>query len=260
MDTAKWTQGVESKPIRPQKDCPRCNSSNTKFCYYNNYSLSQPRHFCKTCRRYWTEGGTLRNVPVGGGSRKTKKSSSSSSSSSKKFPADLSFSQPSDENPKISEGHNLNLAYPSTNRVPGFVALPYSDHSKTLNFPNPNFSSFSSQDSVMEFLTSRELISSNLMSMPVSGSGSGSVSVSNTMYPSSGFPLHGFKLPSLNFSSDGLENGYVNVGGGFQNTNTRFPFPTEDLKQVSTSEFEQDRGKGEPINGYWNKMLFGGSW
>ncbi|GMH05455.1 hypothetical protein Nepgr_007295 [Nepenthes gracilis] len=53
--------------------CPRCNSSNTKFCYYNNYSLSQPRYFCKGCRRYWTQGGTLRNVPVGGGCRKSKR-------------------------------------------------------------------------------------------------------------------------------------------------------------------------------------------
>eukprot|EP00252_Welwitschia_mirabilis_P012962 TRINITY_DN2862_c0_g1_i1.p1 TRINITY_DN2862_c0_g1~~TRINITY_DN2862_c0_g1_i1.p1 ORF type:complete len:353 (-),score=59.65 TRINITY_DN2862_c0_g1_i1:1100-2158(-) len=56
----------------PQK-CPRCESTNTKFCYYNNYSLSQPRYFCKTCRRYWTKGGTLRNVPVGGGCRKNKR-------------------------------------------------------------------------------------------------------------------------------------------------------------------------------------------
>uniref|UniRef100_A0A7N0TK29 Dof zinc finger protein n=1 Tax=Kalanchoe fedtschenkoi TaxID=63787 RepID=A0A7N0TK29_KALFE len=46
--------------------CPRCNSRNTKFCYYNNYSLNQPRHYCKTCRRYWTQGGVTRNVPVGG--------------------------------------------------------------------------------------------------------------------------------------------------------------------------------------------------
>ncbi|MCD9642535.1 hypothetical protein HAX54_029390 [Datura stramonium] len=53
--------------------CPRCDSSNTKFCYYNNYSLSQPRHLCKSCKRYWTRGGTLRNVPLGGASRKTKK-------------------------------------------------------------------------------------------------------------------------------------------------------------------------------------------
>ncbi|KVH99299.1 Zinc finger, Dof-type [Cynara cardunculus var. scolymus] len=54
--------------------CPRCESLNTKFCYYNNYNLSQPRHFCKNCRRYWTKGGVLRNVPVGGGCRKTKRS------------------------------------------------------------------------------------------------------------------------------------------------------------------------------------------
>uniref|UniRef100_A0A5B7B743 Dof zinc finger protein n=1 Tax=Davidia involucrata TaxID=16924 RepID=A0A5B7B743_DAVIN len=54
--------------------CPRCESLNTKFCYYNNYNLSQPRHFCKSCRRYWTKGGVLRNVPVGGGCRKTKRS------------------------------------------------------------------------------------------------------------------------------------------------------------------------------------------
>ncbi|XP_073008890.1 dof zinc finger protein DOF5.7-like [Typha latifolia] len=60
--------------------CPRCDSPNTKFCYYNNYSLSQPRHFCKTCRRYWTRGGVLRNVPVGGGCRKNKKSKSPASS------------------------------------------------------------------------------------------------------------------------------------------------------------------------------------
>ncbi|XP_071709986.1 uncharacterized protein [Rutidosis leptorrhynchoides] len=50
--------------------CPRCDSSNTKFCYYNNYNLTQPRHFCKTCRRYWTKGGALRNIPIGGGCRK----------------------------------------------------------------------------------------------------------------------------------------------------------------------------------------------
>ena len=67
----------------PQK-CPRCESTHTKFCYYNNYSLSQPRYFCKTCRRYWTKGGTLRNIPVGGGCRKNKKPSSSNSPSSKK--------------------------------------------------------------------------------------------------------------------------------------------------------------------------------
>ncbi|RLN29588.1 hypothetical protein C2845_PM05G14360 [Panicum miliaceum] len=60
--------------------CPRCDSTNTKFCYFNNYSLSQPRHFCKACRRYWTRGGALRNVPVGGGCRRNTKRSSKKSS------------------------------------------------------------------------------------------------------------------------------------------------------------------------------------
>ncbi|KAJ4712944.1 cyclic dof factor 3-like [Melia azedarach] len=54
--------------------CPRCNSMDTKFCYYNNYNINQPRHFCKACQRYWTAGGTMRNVPVGAGRRKNKNS------------------------------------------------------------------------------------------------------------------------------------------------------------------------------------------
>ncbi|KAF5751292.1 Dof zinc finger protein [Tripterygium wilfordii] len=57
-------------PEKEQLKCPRCDSNNTKFCYYNNYNLSQPRHFCKNCKRYWTKGGALRNIPVGGGTRK----------------------------------------------------------------------------------------------------------------------------------------------------------------------------------------------
>ncbi|XP_042485652.1 cyclic dof factor 2-like [Macadamia integrifolia] len=56
--------------------CPRCNSMDTKFCYYNNYNVNQPRHFCKNCQRYWTAGGTMRNVPVGAGRRKNKNSAS----------------------------------------------------------------------------------------------------------------------------------------------------------------------------------------
>ncbi|CAN6887764.1 unnamed protein product, partial [Brassica oleracea] len=52
--------------------CPRCNSSDTKFCYYNNYNVSQPRHFCRSCQRYWTSGGSMRTVPVGSGRRKNK--------------------------------------------------------------------------------------------------------------------------------------------------------------------------------------------
>lgn len=52
--------------------CPRCNSLETKFCYFNNYNVNQPRHFCKNCQRYWTAGGIIRNVPVGAGKRRNK--------------------------------------------------------------------------------------------------------------------------------------------------------------------------------------------
>ncbi|KAL6562121.1 hypothetical protein OROGR_003128 [Orobanche gracilis] len=70
---AEKTKNLTGRHNHHPLQCPRCNSSNTKFCYYNNYSLSQPRHFCKACKRYWTRGGTLRNVPIGGGCRKNKR-------------------------------------------------------------------------------------------------------------------------------------------------------------------------------------------
>ncbi|XP_060194635.1 dof zinc finger protein DOF1.1-like [Lycium barbarum] len=81
----KMTENISSAaqpPQPPPQKCPRCDSNNTKFCYYNNYSLTQPRYFCKTCRRYWTQGGTLRNVPVGGGCRKGKRTMKGGGSSS----------------------------------------------------------------------------------------------------------------------------------------------------------------------------------
>lgn len=93
-------------PPEPALKCPRCNSTNTKFCYFNNYSLSQPRHFCKACRRYWTSGGALRNVPVGGGCRRNKKSkrsrSKSPSSSEKQTP-----SSSANNNNSIPSTHEL---------------------------------------------------------------------------------------------------------------------------------------------------------
>ncbi|KAF8661566.1 hypothetical protein HU200_056987 [Digitaria exilis] len=69
--------GQDKTLKKPDKilPCPRCNSMDTKFCYYNNYNVNQPRHFCKNCQRYWTAGGTMRNVPVGAGRRKSKNAS-----------------------------------------------------------------------------------------------------------------------------------------------------------------------------------------
>ncbi|XP_057480960.1 dof zinc finger protein DOF2.1-like [Actinidia eriantha] len=141
------TKPQQEKKPRPQPEqalkCPRCDSTNTKFCYYNNYSLSQPRYFCKSCRRYWTKGGTLRNVPVGGGCRKNKRSSSSFSS---KRTQDHALITP---NPSPLVSNLQTLAYESSD-----LSLPFAGlHKQPINghdFPmfgndflgNPSFHTF----------------------------------------------------------------------------------------------------------------------
>ncbi|KAE8708209.1 dof zinc finger protein DOF4.6-like isoform X2 [Hibiscus syriacus] len=282
MGTAQWHQEIVVKPIqemnicpkpgglerkiRPQKEqafnCPRCNSTNTKFCYYNNYSLTQPRYFCKTCRRYWTEGGSLRNIPVGGGSRKNKRSSSSPLSLCEKLPALLappSLSQCSTQNPKIHDGQYLNLAFAAAAASQGYRSnselVPNSLENNNKNqIPTSSSSSSpttsTSQLSALELLTgvsSRGL--NSFIPMPVPDP--------NSVY-ASGFPMQDFK-PTLNFSLDGLESGY---GGlyGVEETTGRLLFPFEDLKQVSsTTDIEQHKEQGDSA-GYWAGMLSGGSW
>ncbi|KAL4309771.1 hypothetical protein GQ457_01G026220 [Hibiscus cannabinus] len=100
--------------------CPRCDSTSTKFCYYNNYNLSQPRYFCKSCRRYWTQGGTLRNVPVGGGTRKASKRSRSSSGLSPSVATSSSSSS------VIHEAESVHMAVnnPVSEAMPGTGAKP----------------------------------------------------------------------------------------------------------------------------------------
>ncbi|KQK09823.1 dof zinc finger protein 5 [Brachypodium distachyon] len=65
-------ESAEARAAAAPLPCPRCRSRDTKFCYFNNYNVNQPRHFCKACHRYWTAGGALRNVPVGAGRRKNR--------------------------------------------------------------------------------------------------------------------------------------------------------------------------------------------
>ncbi|XP_050385287.1 dof zinc finger protein DOF1.8-like isoform X2 [Argentina anserina] len=295
MDTAHWPQGIgvgksvgaevsDSKPIlerrgRPQKDqaltCPRCNSTTTKFCYYNNYSLSQPRYFCKTCRRYWTAGGSLRNVPVGGGSRKNNKrslsSSPSTSNSSKKLAHhDLVMTQQSavSQNPKIHQGQDLNLAYPPTSDQ------DY-DHHSIFNPSSSRISTSSPHNlSAMELLKSTGINASrglmNSFMAPISVSDSNTITMFST--GNHGFPsLQEFK-PSLSFSLDAYESGYGSLQGvqdGTSHQHARLLFPTDqELKQnpstttdttTTSTEFEPSRGEGDHSGVYWNGTL-GGSW
>ncbi|XP_021908400.1 dof zinc finger protein DOF5.6-like [Carica papaya] len=116
QDSRRDQTNQQPQPQPEPQKCPRCDSMNTKFCYYNNYSLSQPRYFCKTCRRYWTQGGTLRNVPVGGGCRKgmkRAKTAGSSSSSSAGSSGETAESTPSPtiipSNPPLFPPGNLGL-------------------------------------------------------------------------------------------------------------------------------------------------------
>lgn len=61
--TEKPSGGKPGKLPRPEgcTPCPRCDSTDTKFCYYNNYNVKQPRYFCKVgpshqeTSRYWAD-------------------------------------------------------------------------------------------------------------------------------------------------------------------------------------------------------------
>ncbi|XP_047938222.1 dof zinc finger protein DOF1.8-like [Salvia hispanica] len=275
MDSAQWTQefGVArsrtegapnacSKPatmerkVRPQKEeainCPRCHSTNTKFCYYNNYSLTQPRYFCKTCRRYWTEGGTLRNVPVGGGSRKNKRSSSSSSNSP--------FSS---QNPKIQhQGHDLNLGFQA-------AAGPPHDYSQFLDFPKIQNSTNTSSSttaplSALNFFTNGGGIAARGLN-----SFFPTLHDQNSAIFASGFPFQECKPAPLSFPTrDGGGSLYENSNSN-SNSNS---VPQEGVNgslmfalgatRRNSSDQDQDQDKGqENSNGLiWNGMLGGGSW
>lgn len=109
----------QQKP--PHQKCPRCESKNTKFLYYNNYSPSQPRYFCKECRRSWTQGGTLRHVPVGGNHRKGKLAKPSPSSRSNGYDSNSQLSPPQllqvPQNGNLTNKEFANLGMAAANPV-----------------------------------------------------------------------------------------------------------------------------------------------
>ncbi|KAJ0962126.1 hypothetical protein J5N97_029954 [Dioscorea zingiberensis] len=235
-NNTRATSQVVERRTRPQKEqalnCPRCNSTNTKFCYYNNYSLTQPRYFCKTCRRYWTEGGSLRNVPVGGGSRKTKRSSCTSNTTTIATTATTStasMSAAASTTTSSIRGQDLNLAFPNPRNMADFRELPNMDSSS--NSANQS-TSLSAMDLLRSGMSVRGL--SPFIPMPMSMPDAGSV-----IYPS-GFGLHDFKPPSLSFPLDGGMQAAVQENAG------RLLFPFEDLRQVTSNnavhDFEQNRG------------------
>ncbi|KAJ4896373.1 Dof zinc finger protein DOF3.7 [Raphanus sativus] len=235
---------MESRKARPQEkvNCPRCNSTNTKFCYYNNYSLTQPRYFCKGCRRYWTEGGSLRNVPVGGSSRKNKKSSTPLASHS---------------NPKLPD---LNPPVLFSSQIPN-------KSSKDLNLLS--FPVMQDHHHALELLRSNG-VSSRGMNTFLPGQMLDSNSV---IYSSLGFPtMVDYKQSNnnLSFSIDhhqGIGNNTINSNQRPEDNNhaddmngaSRVLFPFSDMKELSSTA--QDKSHGN--NTYWSGMFTntgGSSW
>uniref|UniRef100_A0ACD5UTH2 Uncharacterized protein n=1 Tax=Avena sativa TaxID=4498 RepID=A0ACD5UTH2_AVESA len=273
--------GSTERRARPQKEkainCPRCNSTNTKFCYYNNYSLQQPRYFCKTCRRYWTEGGSLRNVPVGGGSRKNKRSSSSLSSAS--APASTSVASSSmtgaatsNKNPKLAHdgaAHDLNLAFPHHHggmqqAQAEYMAFPSLESSSMCNPAGGGAMGARPGGalSAMELLRSTGCYMPLQMPMQMPGE-----------YGAAGFTLGEFRAPPppqsqsqsqslLGFSLDAHGSagaassaGYGSSTGmqGMQDRAGRLLFPFEDLKPTASSGAggggESGGGSGAAVDG-----------
>ncbi|RYR44860.1 hypothetical protein Ahy_A08g041145 [Arachis hypogaea] len=280
------------KKARPQEqlNCPRCNSTNTKFCYYNNYSLTQPRYFCKTCRRYWTEGGSLRNVPVGGGSRKNKikintNNNSSSSSSTTSTPSSNSkvlvhqdLLNPN--NNRVIQGQDLNLAFPSMDHHNNYHhgLLPFIDMANNNNNNNNNNSNGDAPSSLSALELLRSSMASRGLSNPYYASSNSSLVPSNSssvIYPTSGlgFPtmqevVNNNKQNSgnLGFSSSSSimdhqhheENIVNNSDGGGR---VLFPFGEVMKSAEENNNKEQGNNSSSTANGgYWNGMMGQGSW
>lgn len=131
---AEAKRAVRPHPQQVVK-CPRCNSSETKFCYYNNYSTTQPRYFCKNCKRYWTNGGTLRNVPVGGGLRKNKRSKTKLAATSSPPPTSSAH-----QHKPSSSAPTINVSGVNHSTIASHVGLPNPSPDNSHGLPHtPNY-------------------------------------------------------------------------------------------------------------------------
>ncbi|XP_010243051.1 PREDICTED: dof zinc finger protein DOF5.6-like [Nelumbo nucifera] len=286
MDTSDWLQGVVheesgmdssspsgdmitcSRPLlerrlRPQHDqalkCPRCESTHTKFCYYNNYSLSQPRYFCKTCRRYWTKGGSLRNIPVGGGCRKNKR-----------VAVKKSADQPLNQHPSSSshDATDLQLSFPEMQLShltslfgnsgglgnPSFIDNKYNamvENPRSIDFMESKFDAVLGNPRSHDFMGSNEL---GLMGGP------GDVGLGHGFTPSN---LHGLCSP-FGFALEGSSNTFMDTcqrlmlpfGGTTEDPNAVEMKPNNKLLSLEW----QDQGcseVGKDSFGYLNSL---GSW
>ncbi|CAN6715802.1 unnamed protein product [Malus baccata var. baccata] len=224
--------------------CPRCESTNTKFCYFNNYSLTQPRHFCKTCRRYWTRGGALRNVPVGGGCRRNKRSKGTSSSASKS-PASSSDRPTGSAG---SSGHaNLGLNNSSTAGSADNNNMRMSPHIPPLRFMSPFSTDMALNFGMMNNNNSSNYGVGDLNGFHQMGSGlgasGGSLFTFQQQTPS--FPFMAGLDPTpagLMFESSGVEV------PGYNQVRPRVPFAGMSISQMASVKMELESQQQQQQN------------
>ncbi|KAL3624070.1 hypothetical protein CASFOL_032886 [Castilleja foliolosa] len=131
MEQARGEPHQQDQPPTPFK-CPRCNSLDTKFRYFNNNSLTQPRFYCKTCKRQWTVGGNLRNIPFGGKSRRGNQTKASSSRyGNPRCQPPLTMAQPPTNPPAVASTQKS--SYNSDDEITCWDAIQSLIHTEVIN-------------------------------------------------------------------------------------------------------------------------------
>ncbi|KAL2492683.1 Dof zinc finger protein DOF5.6 [Abeliophyllum distichum] len=133
MDSSDWLQGtineetgMNSSSSSPSGDMLACSRPLIER------RLRPPHDQALKCpRRYWTKGGTLRNIPVGGGCRKNKKISSKKSSNEIHNHQSPSSSLLNQQNPSG--------ILSSDNNNPTDLQLSFPDHMQFSHLNNNSF-------------------------------------------------------------------------------------------------------------------------
>ncbi|URD83922.1 dof zinc finger protein [Musa troglodytarum] len=301
MDTAPWHQEIGLVKSMEMVASSSSTVTTTTATASSTFSAARPqvterrirpqKEQALHCpRRYWTDGGSLRNVPVGGGSRKNKRpylssaaattsatsattsstatATSSIGSNPKKLPTglipppvSLSTSQ------KFHDGQDLNLAFPH-HGLPEFNDFPGLE-SSTVNNNSSGAGNSSNPCNAVGALSAMGLLRSGMTARGLSPF----VTMPLPEYPT-GFEFQEFRAPALNFpmeaiaggqGREGSSGGYGALQGVQESAGGRLLFPFEDVKPVvhtsTAAEFENSRGHGGHPPGFWNGMIGGGgSW
>ncbi|TMW94919.1 hypothetical protein EJD97_009620 [Solanum chilense] len=228
METSQWPQLKKTKRVHITKGIVVKTMEEMKIPKNTNTRKIRPQQqqndeALKNCpRRYWTDGGSLRNIPIGGVSRKSKKSSS------------INIMKNNIISPKVQD---INIINNNNNNNKGV------DQDLNLDFSS-------------DFKIISELIQvqNNNSFMPIMPN----ISDPNSIYLFSSNLDHGL-IGSSSISDGGYEcNNIIQDLQVCTSTTTSggILFPFEDLKQVSNTS-EQSRDGESSTNGYWDVILGG---